>query len=423
MPNDNPDTRDFSETNFFRTPELFQDPYPYHEWSRAQCPVRREGAYGAYVVTGFDEAIQVYHDTDTFSSCNTVSGPWFQFPVPLEGDDISDIIEQYRDTLPFSDQLPSFDPPKHTDHRGLLMRLITPKRLRENEEAMWGMADRIMDGFLADGSCEFIRSFAVPFTLEVVAELLGVPEEDRESTLHRLMHKERPSKMEHKPLAHLDAQFTAYIEDRRRAPRADIMTEMAQARFADGSLPPVEDVMRIAANLFTAGSETTARLMSTCLRILGDRPDLQAQVRADRSLVPAFVEEALRLESPLQGQFRLARHATAVGGVDLPVGACAYVMVGAANRDPRQFEDPTEFRLDRANGRQHVGFGHGIHTCAGAPLARAETYVTVERFLDRTSDLRVSEGHHGPPDARRYEYDPTYMLRGLRTLHLEFDPA
>ena len=303
------------------------------------------------------------------------------------------------------------------------MRLITPKRLRENEAAMWGMADRIMDGFLADGECEFIRAFAVPFTLEVVAELLGVPEEDRATTLHRLMHKERPSKLEHKPLAHLDAQFTAYIEERRREPRDDIMTEMAEARFADGTLPPVEDVMRIAANLFTAGSETTARLMSTCLRILGDRPDLQAAVRADHALIPAFVEEALRLESPLQGQFRMARRATTVGGVDLAPGDSAYVMVGAANRDPRQFEDPEDFRLDRPNGRQHVGFGHGIHTCAGAPLARAETVVTLERFLDRTTDLRVSEAHHGPPSARRYEYDPTYMLRGLKELHLEFDPV
>ena len=112
-----------------------------------------------------------------------------------------------------------------------------------------------------------------------------------------------------------------------------------------------------------------------------------------------------------------------MGGVDLPPGACAYVMVGAANRDPRQFEDPDEFRLDRANGRQHVGFGHGIHTCAGAPLARAETVVSLERFLDRTSDIRVDEDHHGPLDARRYDYDPTYMLRGLKELHLEFDPV
>jgi cytochrome P450 len=98
-------------------------------------------------------------------------------------------------------------------------------------------------------------------------------------------------------------------------------------------------------------------------------------------------------------------------------------MNDAANRDPRQFENPQEFRLDRPNGRMHIGFGHGIHTCAGAPLARAETNVTIRRFLDRMDVIRISDAHHGPAGARRFEYDPTYMLRGLKELHLEFTPA
>ena len=98
------------------------------------------------------------------------------------------------------------------------------------------------------------------------------------------------------------------------------------------------------------------------------------------------------------------------------------MMPDAPNRDPRQFENPGEFRLDRANGRAHLAFGHGIHSCVGAPLARAETKVTIQRFLDRTEDIRISEAHHGPADARRYDYDPTYMLRGLKELHLEFTP-
>ena len=104
-------------------------------------------------------------------------------------------------------------------------------------------------------------------------------------------------------------------------------------------------------------------------------------------------------------------------------GTSVFVLNGAANRDPRQFDDPLEFRLDRVNGRQHIGFGHGIHSCAGAPLARAETRITIERFLALTSDIRIPEAAHGPADARRYEYDPTYMLRGLRELHLEFARA
>jgi cytochrome P450 len=201
------------------------------------------------------------------------------------------------------------------------------------------------------------------------------------------------------------------------------MTEMAQATFPDGTLPPVDDVMRIAANLFSAGSETTARLIGMCIRTLADHPEPQQRLRADQSLVAPFIEEMLRTEPPLKGSFKLAKVATNVGGVDLPPGTTVFVMTDAASRDPRQFDDPGEFRLDRPNGRHHLAFGNGIHSCAGAPLARAETHATLVRFLERMSDIRISEQHHGPIDARRYEYDPTYMLRGLRELHIEFDRA
>ena len=154
----------------------------------------REPHHGVVMVTGFEEAMAVYNDPATFSSCNTVSGPYSPFPVPLEGDDISEIIEQHRDELPFSDQLPSFDPPKHTAHRGLLLRLITPKRLKENEEFMWRLADRQIDEFLARGECEFVHDYANPFTLLVIADLLGVPEADHETFREELQGEQRPTR-------------------------------------------------------------------------------------------------------------------------------------------------------------------------------------------------------------------------------------
>ena len=120
------------------------------------------------MVTGYDEAVSVYTDTATFSSCNSVTGPFPGFPVPLEGDDVSDLIEQYRDELPFSDQITTFDPPKHRAHRGLLMRLITPKRLRENEEFMHRWADHQIDEFVGRGECEFIGDFAAVLALSIL---------------------------------------------------------------------------------------------------------------------------------------------------------------------------------------------------------------------------------------------------------------
>jgi cytochrome P450 len=255
----------------------------------------------------------------------------------------------------------------------------------------------------------------------VIADLLGVPEADHERFLQELTHRS-PLTMEHKPLEYLYEQFTEYIEERRRQPRDDVMTGLATATFPDGTLPPVDDVMRIAANLFAAGQETTARLLSTSLQTIAERPDLQQQLRDDRALVPAFIEEMLRLESPIKGTFRLSRVPTTIGGTEVPAGSTVMVLAGAANRDPREFDDPDELRLDRRNGRQHIAFGHGIHTCAGAPLARAEANISLQRLLDRTMDLRISESHHGPADARRWEYSPTWMLRGLEELYLEFTP-
>jgi cytochrome P450 len=228
--------------------------------------------------------------------------------------------------------------------------------------------------------------------------------------------------MAHKPLEFLYDRFQAYIEDRRREPRDDVMTELASATFPDGSLPSVHDVMLIASNLFAAGGETTARLLSSSLRLLAERPDLQDRLRADKSIIPAFIEEMLRIESPIQSDFRLSRVPVRVGDVELPAGTTVMLLNGAANRDPREYDAPAEFRLDRVNGRHHVGFGFGIHTCAGAPLARAEAVVSLERILDRLDDIRLDEAEHGPPDARRFRYTPIFLLRGLEQLHLEFTP-
>jgi cytochrome P450 len=343
--------------------------------------------------------------------------------VPLEGDDITQIIEEHRDELPFTDQLPSFDPPHHTAQRALLLRLITPKRLKENEAFLWSFADQTIDTFIDRGECEVLHDYAVPYSLMVIADLLGVPDDDRDAFLEHLTTRLREARLEHKPLAFLYEQFTRYIEDRRANPRDDVMTEMAHATFPDGTLPPVDDVMRIAANLFSAGSETTARLIGMCLRTLGDHPEFQQRLRDDHSLINPFIEEMLRTEPPLKGSFKLSKVRTTLGGVELAPGTTVFVMPDAASRDPRQFDAPSEFRLDRPNGRQHLAFGTGIHSCAGAPLARAETHATLVRFLERMSDIRISEQHHGPIGDRRYDYDRNHLLRGLKELHIEFDPA
>jgi cytochrome P450 len=424
---------DFDGIDFFRGNELVADPYPYFENLRSQCPVQREPHHGVVMVTGYEEAVSVYTDTATFSSCNAVTGPFPGFPVPLVGDDVSELIEQHRDELPFSDQLTVMDPPKHKAHRGMLMRLLTPKRLKENEDFMWRHADRQIDEFAASGECEFIRSYAGPFTLYVIADLLGVPESDHEWFRQELQGGRRretqglgstgSGSLGHSPLEFLYGRLTTYIEDRRREPRDDVLTGLATAVFPDGSTPEVIDVVRVAANLFSAGQETTVRLLAAALQLIGERPDLQQLLREDRARIPGFVEEVLRMEGPVKGDFRLSRTATTVGGVEIPPGTTLMVVNGAAGRDPRRFEDPAEFRVDRENAKEHLAFGRGPHACPGGPLARAEARISVERLLARLGDITISESEHGPAGDRRYEYAPTYILRGLQRLHLEFTPT
>jgi cytochrome P450 len=422
---------DVEAMDFFRDEGLLEDPYPYFDALRQRCPVTREPHHDVVMVTGYEEALAVFHDPERFSSCLSVTGPFPGFPVPLAGDDVSELIERHRDELPMSDQLPTLDPPTHTAHRGLMMKLLTPKRLKENEGRMWELADRQLDTFLA-GDGEFIGGFAAPYTMLVIADLLGVPEDDQAEFLDTV-NRPHPSvggigctgddKLAHSPLEFLYERFTTYVEERRREPRDDVLTGMATATFPDGSTPDVMDVVRVATNVFSAGQETTVRLLGSAAKVLAERPDVQLLLRREADRIPNFVEETLRTESPVKGDFRLSRVPTTVGGVDLPAGTTVMLVNAAANRDPRRFADPATFDPERPNARHHVAFGRGIHTCPGAPLARAEARTGIERLLQRTTDVRISERAHGTPGDRRYRYVPTFILRGLTRLHLECDPV
>jgi cytochrome P450 len=422
---------DFDAVDFFSDQSLIEDPYPYFEHLRSKCPVTPTSHYGVLAVSGYDESIEILRDVEEFSSCNAAIGPFATFPVPLEGDDVSEIIDLYREQIPMSEFLISMDAPAHTRERSLLMRLLTPKRLKENEAFMWRLADQQLDEFLGAGRCEFIKAYSQPFAMLVVADVLGVPEADHPALRKSLGQEfEGPGQIgggqadqEFNPLARLDSWFAAYIEDRRREPRHDVLSDLALAKYPDGSTPDVAAVVQIATLLFAAGQETTARLLAAGLKYLCEYPELQDELRAHRERIPDFIEETLRIESPVKAHFRLARRATTVGGVDIAPGSPVMLLNGAANRDPRRFENPAEFRLERPNAKEHIAFGRGSHSCPGGPMARAEGRISIERILDRTRDIRLSEEHHGPPGARRFDYEPIWVLRGLHELHIEFTPV
>jgi cytochrome P450 len=416
----------FENADFFTDASLCADPYPFFEHLRSKGPVYFEPHHGVAIVTGYAEALAVYNDSTNFSACNTVGGPLPPIPFVPEGDDISAQIKQHRDQMPSSDLLVTYDRPEHPLARGLLMALFSPARLRENEAYLYRLSDRLIDGLLAKGTAEVVSELGNPYATLVITDLLGVPEEDRNTFRDRLgavpapIGEAPPESFAQRPLEFLHESFTRYIEERRAAPRSDVLTRLATAKYPDGSTPSVLEVVRVAVNLYAAGQETTARLLATVLRILAEQADLQGRLRNEPARIADFIEEALRLEGPIKANFRLTSKTTKIGDVTVKAGTTVMIAIPTVNRDPRRCERPDEIVMDRPKLREHFAFGRADHACPGAPLARAEVRVMLERLLARTSRIAISAAHHGPEHNRKFDYAPTYLIRGLNALHLDF---
>ena len=420
---------DLAAIDYFSDPAVSQDPYAYYDYLREQGPVFREPHHGVVAVTGYHEVMAAFKDHASFSAVNAIGGPFPPLPFEPAGDDISEQIEAHRHQFPIHEHMVVMDPPAHEKARSLLSRLLTPRRLKENEDYMWQLVDHQIDQFIGNGRCEFLSEYAKPFATSAIIDLLGVPAEDRPEFLAAL-GAERPEgnrvgaldgePVGLDPLRYLDDKFAGYLAERRRAPREDVLSGMATAVYPDGSTPELIEVVKPATFLFAAGQETVTKLLSAEVQTLEDRPEYQQLLRDEPERIPTFIEEALRMHAPTKVDFRLVRKSTALGGVHLPAGTIVMLCLGAANRDPRKFQTPHEFLPHRKNVREHIAFGRGIHTCAGAPLARVEGQITVRRLLDRMTDIQIDETVHGPTGDRRYAYEPTFLLRGLTELHIEF---
>jgi len=407
------------ERDFFTDPEILQDPLPYYRALHERGPVVREPHKGVFMLSRINEILEVYTDHERFSAIVGPLGPLVDVPEPAEGESWSEVIERRRHEVPMGDQITSLDPPKHTRHRALFGKLFSPNRLKENEEFMWTLAEELIDEFADRREVEFSNAYARPFTLLVIADLLGVPREDHETFRSWLGGQKgtvgdpQGRHFGDRVFANLHPYFARYIEERRASPRDDVMSRLASVRFPDGELPEVMDVVRLATILFAAGQETTARLISAAMRILAEQPGLAEGLRSDPEAIPNFVEECLRLESPIKGSFRLALSDTKLAGVDIPAGSIVMAVIGAANRDPRVFEDPERFDPRRSNARRNIAFGHGEHFCPGASLARTEARISFARLLARLDDFELV-------DPSALSYIETFIIRGLHDLPLRF---
>ena len=417
----------FEGLDFFKEKSIVNDPNPYFEHLRKGGPAVSMPKNNVVAVVGYDEALAIYRDDERYSAVNAATGP-FGLPEFKTDQDLTEQIAEYRSSVPYGALLVTQDPPSHGRTRSLLTGMITPKRLKENEEFMLRLSERTIAEFIERGSVEVVGEYAQPYATLVIADLLGVPEEEHPE--FKQLIGPAPGQLDgtsvfagNNPLEQVGIKFFMYISDRRENPKSDVLTGLAQAKYADGETPDIIEVVTIAAFLFGAGQDTTVRLLTACLRYIAEDAELQKTLRQHPERIPEFIEEVLRFEGPVKADFRLARVPVKIGNLDVAAGTTVMMLLGAVNRDPKKFENPNELVLGRKNVRDHLAFGRGIHSCVGAPLARAETRTSLERLFHHTSDIRINEKKHGPKGSRRFEYDPTFLMRGLRELHLEFTRA
>jgi cytochrome P450 len=420
------------ERDYFTDYEILKDPYAFFEAARAHGPIFQPPGRDYLIVTGFEETLEILKNSRDFSASIGLAGAAEPLPFEPEGPDITDQIEAHRGQILGGDYIVNLDDEAHTNLRSLVNRLFVPSRLKANERFMAEYSEELVRKAVANGGCELIREMAVPFVTMVIADLLGVPAEDRQLFMDTIVAAPPPGSLdssendysgENHPMVVMGSYFVRYLHARLTDPRDDILTELANATFPNGEKPGVETIGSLAVFMFGAGQDTSAKILGSALRYIVDQPGLQDQVRSDPSLLPLLFEEVLRIQSSAKQTARVARRDTKVGDRDIAAGTRLLVAISAANRDPRRWEDPEEFKMGRPRYMEHVGFGRGKHVCAGAPLARVEVRILLEKLLRHTSKIEIDESRHGPPGARTFDYEPSFIIRGLNELHLKLTPS
>jgi cytochrome P450 len=396
------------------SPETIENPYAFHRAARAEAPVFQVPGAGFFIVSRYADIVDVLNDAQTFSSRMSIP--------PRPPSQVTEIVAR---AYPPIDTLVSNDPPSHTRYRALVTKAFSARRMAMLEPKIRQIARELIDQFAPAGKTELVRQFAVGLPLIVIADALGVARadinkfkrwsDDSAAQQGGMISPERLTECAHS-LVEFQHYFAARLEERRLAPREDFLSDLINARI-EGTRPlTTPEMLSILKQLLVAGNETTTNLIGSAMMLLLQNPDQMRLLLGDPSLTANFIEEALRMESPVQMLFRIATAATRICGVAIPKGALLAVIYAAGNRDEAQFPNPDRFDIRRSNAKTHLAFGQGIHFCIGAALARLEGRIAFEELLPRLKNIRLAEGND-------FTHTPNMLLRGLKALHLEFDPT
>ena len=362
--------------------EVKKCPYPQYDAWRSESPVVWNDEMRAWLVVGYDEALHVLENHQTFSSTNSVFTP------------------EVEDVQGFPSMI-NIDEPRHKKLRAIAAKAFTPKSIDRDWSPRIERIVREQLDSVQPGVFNVVDDLAYPLPVRMIAEVIGVESakykefktySDNLAKRIGMPNGEEQDTIEfQQSMWAISSYFFKEMEARRQNPQDDLFTRIIEAEL-DGERLTLPEIQAFLVLLLVAGNETTTNLIAHAIRALAEDRALWDTVRADRTLIGKLIEETLRWEAPIQGFYRKARQDVELGGVQIKNGEALCVIYGAANRDPAKYECPAEIKLDRAS-RDHLAFGKGVHYCLGANLARIEAEIALNGVLDRFESLEPVPGH------------------------------
>jgi cytochrome P450 len=387
--------------DFTQSAEHQLDPFPHYKRMRETAPVFYDEQSESWHVFRYDDVQRALSEYATFSS-------------HMGGDDASGTGQL------FASSLIATDPPRHRQLRSLVTQAFTPKAVDALAPRIAGLTDELLEGIAARGSADLIKELAYPLPVIVISELMGIPAQDRERFKHWsdvIVSQTRTGSagQDHSAAnTEMTEYFLALIDQRRSRPGKDLVSTLLSAEI-DGQKLTVPELLGFCALLLVAGNETTTNLIGNAVLCLAESTGTIDRLLREPALLPQTIEEVLRFRSPVQSMYRVTVAETTLGDELIPAGAPIVAWIGSANRDERQFQRPAAFDVDRGQNR-HLAFGHGIHFCLGAPLARLEARIALGALLSRLPGLSLAQGAH-------LERMESTIIYGLKALPVSWQPA
>lgn len=401
--------------------EVLNCPYDFYRTLQEQAPVYQLPDTNIFMVTRYDDIKKILKDTRTYSNDfnHLLTGPE---PAP-------EVTAIYARAWQPVNTLITADPPRHKTYRTLVNKVFNQKRVDSMGEYMEEIVHELIDSFIDEGECDFVRDFTTPLPVYVIADQLGVPRKDlrafkewSDSFARRLSQMATPEEEieDAENIVAFQFYFADMIEKRRQEPHDDMITDLVNTVIDDAETGEqrqlnMEELQNLLQQLMVAGNETTTSAITSGMVSLIQNPEQLRELQQDPDKIPNAVEEILRMESPSAGLWRVVKEDSEIHGVKIPRDSLLMLRYHAANRDRKYFEHPNNLEIGRDNADDHIAFGQGIHFCPGAMLARKEMNIAFVALLQRLTNFQIVE------EKSDLDYWPNIVLRGRKGLYLSFD--